>query len=126
MRDDAEGRAGPDTAVSAAGSCLRIDLVQHDTTAVVFLAGELDLDSAPRLRAALERLVARGDRDIVVDVAGLRFCGAIGMGILVTTAQNLPSGGLLTLTGAAGMLRRLLHVTGVDEVVRLEPAAVSR
>lgn len=124
MRDDAEDlRTVP---LAGIGSCLRIDVAEHGTAAAVLLSGDLDLDSAPRLRATLDRLVARGDRDVVVDVHELHFCGAVGLGILVATAQGLPPGGALTLLGATGMLRRLLHITGVDEVVRVEPAAVSR
>jgi anti-anti-sigma factor len=122
MQDDA-GTIAPATGV---GSSLQVDASEHDAVAVVLLSGDLDLDSAPQLRDALDRLVVRGCRDVVVDVSRLHFCGAVGLGILVATAQGLPSGGGLTLVGATGMLRRLLHVTGVDEVVRVEPVAVSR
>lgn len=124
VRDDTEDivTAPP----GSAGSFLHVDVVEHGTAAVVLLSGDLDLDSAPRLRAALDRVVAHGDHDVVVDVRELHFCGAVGLGLLVAAAQELPAGGLLTLVGASGMLRRLLHVTGVDRIVRVEPAAVSR
>lgn len=122
MHDD----VGSTATTTGAGSFLQIDVAGHEAVAVVLLAGDLDLDSAPRLRVTLNGLIARGDRDVVVDVSDLHFCGAIGLGILVAAAHDLPSGGALTLVGATGMLRRLLHVTGVDELVRVEPATVSR
>lgn len=124
MHSDPEGsRTALPTGVR---SWLDIDLAEHDAAAVVLLAGDLDLDSAPRLRAALSGLVGRGDRDVVIDVSELHFCGAVGLGILIATAQDLPPGSVLRVVGATGMLRRLLRVTGVDEVVRVEPAAISR
>lgn len=122
MQDDA-GSTAPAT---SAGSLLHVDATEHDGVAVVLLAGDLDLDSAPQLRDALDRLVVLGCRDVVVDVGLLHFCGAVGLGILVATARGLPSGGVLTLVGATGMLRRLLRVTGVDDIVRVESAVVSR
>ncbi len=66
MRDDTEDLATAPPA--GVGSFLHVDVAEHGTAAVVLLSGDLDLDSAPRLRAALDRVVAHGDHEVAVDV----------------------------------------------------------
>ena len=52
-------------------------------TAVLILRGSLDIDTAPALRANLNRLVERPAPRVVVDVSGLDFVDSMGIGVLV-------------------------------------------
>lgn len=105
---------------------LHVVVTVQESIAVLVVVGEVDLESAPRLREALHEPGVRGGCDVVVDVTGLRFCGAIGMGILAEAAQGLAPEHSLTVAGADGLLRRLLHVMGVDELVHVTPPPVRR
>lgn len=85
---------------------------------VVEVDGELDLDSAPMLRAVLDDAVDRGVTRIVVDVARLRFCDSIGLSVLLTTHLACAArGGFLRLAAPAEHLLHVLSVVGLDAQV---------
>jgi anti-anti-sigma factor len=76
------------------------DLPHHEVT-VVEVRGELDIDSAPMLRAVLLDVVDRGTFRIVLDAERLRFCDSIGLSTLLTTHRACASaGGFLRLAAA--------------------------
>ena len=89
----------------------RVDL---DATVVV-VEGELDLDSAPMLRAVMDDAVDRGVTRIVVDAAGLRFCDSVGLSVLLTTHFTCASrGGFVRLAAPGEQLLQLLSVVGLS------------
>lgn len=83
----------------------------------VFVTGELDLATAPRLDEALAALTADV---IVVDLSGCTFLDSAGIRALVGTARKLgeTDRGLRVVTSDAGVLR-LLEITGVDTLIRV-------
>ncbi|MDQ4009668.1 MAG: STAS domain-containing protein [Actinomycetota bacterium] len=96
-------------------------LVRETACTDVRLFGPLDLVSAPRLRATLDRLRHDGSRHIVLDLAGLDFVGAIGLGVLVDADQALRAvGGTLMLVNPSRMMRRLLALTELDAVLTVQ------
>lgn len=85
---------------------------------VIEATGELDIDSAPMLRAALDELVDRGVCRIVLDASGLRFCDSIGLSVLLTTHRACTAdGGFLRIATPPDFLLNLLAVVGVAEHV---------
>lgn len=83
------------------------------------LAGELDLSTAGELTAEIDRLVADGRRELLLDLTELTFCDSTGIAAFVR-GDNLVAadGGWLRLTGATGRVARVLQVTGLAEVLR--------
>jgi anti-anti-sigma factor len=82
---------------------------------VVEVDGELDLDSAPMLRAVLDDAVDRGVTRIVVDAGKLRFCDSVGLSVLLTTHFACAArDGFLRLAAPTEQLRHLLSVVGLD------------
>ncbi|MFG2167347.1 STAS domain-containing protein [Micromonospora chersina] len=83
------------------------------------LAGELDLSTAPELTAAIDRLVAEGHRELLLDLTELTFCDSTGIAAFVR-GDNLATaaGGWLRITGATGRVARVLAMTGLDDVLR--------
>lgn len=59
----------------------------------VYLSGELDLDCADGLRAAVFE-AARGAQTVVVDFAGVQFIDSSGTGIFVRLCLDLRSQGV--------------------------------
>ena len=67
----------------------------------VALSGELDLATAEELVEVLERLRARGERRVVLDLADLEFCDVCGLDAILRAQRRLSAeGGGLTVTGA--------------------------
>jgi len=89
--------------------------------AVVAVAGELDLVTAPEVAAAVAGLIDSGHHSVVLDTADLTFMGAAGLRILDSAGNRLhSSGGSLTIRSPSPLLRRLLDIAGLSEIVDVE------
>lgn len=87
-----------------------------DNGAVAYLYGELDACSATCLRAGLTPAAISG-RDIVVDPAGLSFVDTSGVIALVDLLRAATAaGGSLRLTKPPQLLRRMLALTGINDM----------
>lgn len=85
---------------------------------VVQPSGQLDMETAPHLEAALNRLIAAGDRRIVVDLSRLMFCDSMGLSTLVVAHRSCAdSGGYVRLARPSPFLLNLLTVVGVRSAV---------
>jgi anti-sigma B factor antagonist len=85
---------------------------------VVELRGELDLATEPQLREGLQRVVDAGDRQVVVDLAGVGFMDSSALGAFVAVFKVLrDDGGRLCLASAQPVVRTLLSVTSVDRAI---------
>ena len=82
------------------------------------LRGELDLASAPKLRAACDGL--NGDRQVTLDLAELTFIDSTGLHALVQCASGNGAAGPVILRNVSPPIFRLLHITGLDASPRLE------
>ena len=102
---------------------MQVSVAHHPpNTAVLILRGSLDIDTAPALKANLNRLVERPEPRVVVDLAGLDFCDSMGIGVLVTAhSRALERGGWVHLAAPSGFLRRLLDTLGLTDHLSLFP-----
>ena len=92
---------------------------EHGGVAVLAVAGELDLATAPRLREQLTRLVGDSPgRVVVVDLSGVTFCDSIGLGVLVGAQRRARAhGGVIRLVVPDGRLADGLTQAGLDAVL---------
>ena len=96
---------------------LTIEIRPGAESVVLSVAGELDLSSAPTLRACFEQLDVTVD-EVVVDLGGLRFIDSTGLSLLVATERSLAErGGRLALRHPSDQVRRVFEVSGVDKVL---------
>jgi anti-sigma B factor antagonist len=98
---------------------LEVDTEQLSPTAwIVSLAGEVDLYSAPDLKAQLARLTDAGARDIVVDMSATTFIDSTALGVLVRGVQRLREldGGRFALVVTDENIRRIFEMTGLERV----------
>lgn len=85
---------------------------------VVEVRGELDMATAPQLREGLQQLVDAGDRQVVLDMAGVGFIDSSALGALVVTFKSLRDvGGQLRLAAVRPAVRGVLRITSVDRVI---------
>ncbi|MBM0240111.1 STAS domain-containing protein [Micromonospora sp. ATA32] len=102
-----------------------VTYAQRDGGACLRLAGELDMSTAPELNAAIDRLAAEGERQLLIDLTELTFCDSTGISAFVRGDNRVAAdGGWLRLTGAGGRVQRVLQVTGLAEVLTYEPGTV--
>jgi len=89
--------------------------------AVLGLRGELDIATAPELRAAVKRGAAGGASRVVLDFAGVTFCDSQGLSALISLNKELSGmGGQLVLTNLGEFMQRLLDMTGLRAAFAVE------
>jgi len=81
---------------------------------VVRIVGEIDLDTAPRLRRVLERAVPDSSGDLLVDLSGVTFMDCSGLAPLLEAKNRLKS--RLTLHGVPQRVLELLRLTDLQAV----------
>ena len=83
---------------------------------VVSVTGEIDLSTSPALRQALQDAGSNGS-NVVVDLSEVTFLDSTGLGDLVRArAAVIAGGGQFTLVVCQPRVRRVLEITGLDEV----------
>ncbi|WP_031069210.1 STAS domain-containing protein [Streptomyces sp. NRRL S-118] len=102
-----------------------IDVLHTDgALAVIALAGDFDITTAPAVRARALELMAAGHPDLVADLSGVTFCDSSGLGALVGIWRCAKDAdGSLTLAAIPDRLSRLLSVTGMDTLLPTFPSA---
>jgi anti-sigma B factor antagonist len=94
---------------------------QADGVTVVHVAGEVDIETAPRMRAALAAAVDAG-LPVVVDLGGVTFIDSFGFGVLAAAHQHGARAGTPVLLRAVShRIRHLLDLLGLDAVLTIEP-----
>src|SRR4051794_14422300 len=102
---------------------MRATVTDHrsDVT-VLHLSGELDADTASKLRSTLADLLERPVPRIVVDLTDLRFCDSVGLSTFITSKQMIAArGGCLSFAGANPFLARLLETVGLSRYFAIFP-----
>jgi anti-sigma B factor antagonist len=81
---------------------------------VVAPAGEVDVATSAMLRDAALDAVKAKPRYVVVDLAGLTFCGSTGLVVLLGCRQAAQAAGVgFGVTGGRPIVRRVLRITGL-------------
>jgi anti-sigma B factor antagonist len=94
--------------------------VDERANGVIEVVGELDLASAQRLAAVLNRQIDAGRQEVVLDLSKLRFCDSSGLTVFVQAHRNLQrAGGRLVLHNASAHLRALLTTTALDQELEI-------
>ena len=95
--------------------------VSDPSSVTVVLDGEIDIATAPAIRRFLLAAISGGDVHLAVDMSGVTFIGAAGIGVLVAAANRTRvAGGSLSLLAPSPQVRRLLDVLHLDAIL---PAA---
>jgi anti-anti-sigma factor len=93
-----------------------------DGRRVLSVRGEVDIDTAPLLRAALARHSARSA--LVLDVTGAVLIDAAALRVLTAAQRQAAERGLppITLRGVRPLFAKTLHLAGLDHLFPREPA----
>lgn len=99
-----------------------VEVFVSDAGALVMVRGEVDLCSAPALESALAVLPA--DMYVIVNMAAVDFADSTSLKLLITHHNRLTDGGgSLQIQEPSSVMRRLLAMTGLDEIL-VGPSAI--
>jgi anti-sigma B factor antagonist len=96
-------------------------VVSGPPSATVVLGGEIDIATAPAIWRLLLAAISEGSVHLAVDMSGVTFLGAAGIGVLVAAAHRArETGGSLSLLAPSWQVRWVLDILHLEEIV---PAA---
>jgi anti-anti-sigma factor len=100
---------------------LNVALVPAPDQVVVRVTGDADLSSTPSLTDALARAGSLGTRQVVVDVAAVRFWDLSGLYALTEfTAELAAQTRACRIVGAPAVTRRLIVLASLGEDLNLD------
>jgi anti-sigma B factor antagonist len=86
-----------------------------DGNQVVSVTGELDIATAEQAYVYLSDVIDAWPAAVSVDLSGLTFCDASGLGALARVARHARQAGRqLRLTAARPSLLKIMRITGLD------------
>ncbi|MFI6334905.1 STAS domain-containing protein [Streptomyces sp. NPDC050535] len=92
--------------------------------ALAQVAGDLDVATAPHLRAQALALIEQGHRHLILDLAAVTFCDSSGFNALVGIYRCAKTAdGTLVLAAVPDRLERLLDLTGLSTLLPAHPTA---
>lgn len=112
IRSGTSRETGPDTrefAVATVGLGGR--------AVALHVAGELDLSTARRLRARIDRVLEDGSDALVVDLSHVTFIDSVALAVLVAAHARLAPAGRLAVVARTPFVQLLLEATGLDGVL---------
>lgn len=101
----------------------QVTVQQEDGATVVRAVGEIDVSTAPELRARLHELDESAT--VVVDLSEVTFLDSTGLGVLVATLKRIresEAGGDLRLVVTRPQVSKVLDVTGLATVFSVFPS----
>lgn len=91
--------------------------------AVLRVAGEIDVYTAPALREHVIHLVDSGTLHLIADLRGVEFLDSTGLGALVASLKRLRTHeGSLTLVTNTERILRIFRITGLNRAFALHPS----
>jgi anti-anti-sigma factor len=103
---------------TAVDELLEVSTQTMDGTAVLAVAGELDLSTVPILLGAVDKALGGGAACVTIDAAEITFAdsGAL-QGLLRAQQTAADRGAQFRLVNAVGQLEQVLSISGVDQLL---------
>ena len=97
-----------------------VEVVNANGRAIVSVRGEINMSCGSAFRDAL-RAAQQVSPDVIVDLSGVSFMDSTGLNALIGAYHRAPEGGSLGVVGATSAVRRVFDITGLSELLLLEP-----
>lgn len=101
---------------------IEIGQEQQGAVRILALAGRLDTETAADVELALQDLLAAGERQFLIDLAGIGYVSSAGLRVLLALAKQLDgSKGSLRLCGLNASVRQVFDVAGFSKLFAIFP-----
>jgi anti-sigma B factor antagonist len=99
---------------------LRMRVRTQGEVTIVEVGGEIDLHSAPQLRAELLKAAETVKPRVVIDLSEVTFIDSTGIGVLVGALKRArEKGGALNFCGIQSRVKRVFEITGLMRALPL-------
>jgi anti-sigma B factor antagonist len=105
------------------GSGLSIEHRIFGQRTVLVVGGQVDLATVETFRVAVERALAGGDR-VELDLSATSFMDSTGLAVIINASRRLRGRReVLVVRNPTAAVRKLLTVTGVDQLIDVRSEA---
>jgi anti-sigma B factor antagonist len=98
---------------------MEIQTHEYKRVAVLSITGRIDSATSAEFEAALQEVIGRGKRNLILDMSQVEFLSSSGLRVLVTTLKSLrKSGGELCIAQPSQRARDAIDIAGLDVLFR--------
>src|SRR5437773_6166678 len=99
-----------------------VPMPSKDRPNVLPLEGEIDLHVSPSLTAALNRMIDKKPKQLVVDLSRVTYIDSAGLAALIEGMQKIEAyGGKFALAGLQETVRSIFEIARLDQIFRIFP-----
>jgi anti-sigma B factor antagonist len=96
-------------------------LAHREGIAVVSIAGEIDLSTAPAFEAAIAGALDDDPPVLVIELSDVSFMASVGLRILAATHEKVSESVQVAVVAGNPATSRPMQLTGLDKVLSLYP-----
>ncbi len=86
-------------------------------TKILDVEGEIDVYTAPQFKEAVNKVIADGQKHLIINMAGITYMDSSGFGTLLSATKKLrPQGGTVNLVQCNRAIDRILKITRLNTV----------
>jgi anti-sigma B factor antagonist len=100
---------------------MEMEILEYKRSAVVTLAGRIDSSTSADLETALQTLIDKGKRNLVLDMARVEFLSSSGLRVLVNAYKACKGTGELCVAQPSERAASSLAIAGVDTLFTVYP-----
>jgi anti-anti-sigma factor len=103
---------------------LDITTTTRDTAAILTVKGRVDAFTAGDLESAINAIIDKGNRCVILDFSGLAYISSGGLRILLATAKKLQNDGdLFMLCGLSIEVQKVMNLAGFTAIFSIYASA---
>lgn len=92
---------------------------QDQVTVVEATEHRIDMETSAAFKATLDKLIAAGDRRVVINLGQVSFMDSAGLGAIMSVFKQLNGQGSLQVCGLQPRIRTLFDITRLARVIGL-------
>ncbi|MFN2542593.1 MAG: STAS domain-containing protein [Chthoniobacterales bacterium] len=99
-----------------------VPMPREDRPNVLPLEGEIDLHVSPNVATALQTMIEKKPKRLIVDLARVSYIDSAGLAALIEGMQNVQQyGGKFALASLQEPVRTIFEIARLDQVFRIFP-----
>jgi len=96
---------------------MKIEVTKENDVTIVTVEGEIDVETSPQLRERFDELLAEGEHNFVIDLAGVDFIDSSGLAAFVRLFKRVRIGeGDVKLCGLRPEILKIFELTRLNRV----------
>src|SRR5690625_3205802 len=100
---------------------LRVKVVDQQEKSVVYLSGEIDVYTAPKLKKAILPLTEQVNHLIEINFEHVQYMDSTGLGVFISALKSTQKyKSHLKLKHLNERILRLFNITGLNEIIDIE------